>query len=299
MRSNRRLVLGTLAALLCLGATACFTPVPPRLTAGVAGGIPSTEPVSYVPQEKLTVQFLASGYGGGMGLIGAAIDAGVNASRRKESEGRASKLNALVPDLDFRPKLYAAIDPVLRDAAWLKATELQTPNTPVQPVTAESVRQQATLVLGTDWYLSQNCRVLVVETGLGFYLPGQPQRPAASNVVSYHSAEIGPQEADEAIPLWGADLGAPLAHAAAEAASETARLLDYALRYMNGEPIPSVKPAKVVVRLIHGRGDLGINYGRFTLQGTVIEETPERIVFQTSAGAFLSLPAKGVEYKKS
>jgi hypothetical protein len=299
MRRRVHVLPGVLSVALALGTTGCFTPVPTNLAPGIAGGIKATEVTSYVPQEELKVEFIASGYGGGLGLIGAAVDAGVNSARQKESAALAEKVNSAVEDVDFPGQLWAAVSPVVQETAWLKAGPLKTSAKPAKPVTAQTVAETGVLSLGTDYYLSQNCRVLVVSTGIGLHLQGQPKTLAAANSVLYHSSEIGPKEGNDAIPLWIAENGAAYRAAVTESVAESAKLLRYALAAMGGDPPKPLRPATIKVRLVHGRGDLGIDYGRFKLTGSVLEETADRIVFRTETGGFFfSFPVKGVEFVK-
>ncbi len=166
------------------------------------------------------------------------------------------------------------------------------------PVTKQMVEQRAVLNVGSDYYISQDCRVFVISTGVGFFPPGKKGKPGAANMVAYHSGEVGKPDAEQAIELWAADNAAAYRKAVQEGIQENAKLVRYALEYMGaGAASTGEKPATIRARLLHARGDFGINAGMVTMKGTVIEDGVDRIIFRNTAGQFLSLPRAEVELK--
>jgi hypothetical protein len=165
----------------------------------------------------------------------------------------------------------------------------------LERVTAPTVAQGAALNIGTDYYLSQDCRVLVVSTGLGFYLQSQHKKPAAANIVAYHSTEIGKPDGAQAILLWTTNGAAAFRQAASEAIRESAELVRHALDSMGGASTNTSRPAQIRAKLLHARGDYGIKSGGVTMKGQIIEESADRIIFQAGRGPIYSLPRREVE----
>ena len=149
--------------------------------------------------------------------------------------------------------------------------------------------------IGTDFVITPDHRVFEVFTGVSIFLPAKHKKAAAANMMAYHSARIGDEEGDKAAALWIADQGAAYRRAAAEGIEESARLLRHVLDYMAGTTTGATRAAKVKADFVHGRGDFGIPAGRATVKGKVLEESTERVVFQTEQGNFFSLPRAEVE----
>lgn len=304
-----------LSIVLGLGINGCATPTPRFLGPEILSGVKSTEVISYIPQNELAVEYLVSQAGGQEGgLLGAMADAKMNKTRREWAQDRAKEINAQinyqVKGFDFRPQFWAAISPVIQETSWLGAGQLQTFSTPVENATAITVPGKARLVLGTGYYFSGNSRVIGVDTGLNIRLMGNNETPAAVNLLRYKSAEIGLEEDDAAIKLWLTDGGITFRKTVAEATTESAKMLRYALGLMGGNPPKPLRSATIKVNLTGGdppKSSLRISLrnawkgkssyaGWVKLKGWVIEETAERIIFQDSSGTFLSLPAKGVRF---
>ena len=157
-------------------------------------------------------------------------------------------------------------------------------------MTKAMVAQGCALNIGTEYYLSQDCSVLVATNGLSFYLPGKHGQPAAAILLTYYSSEIGQPEGDKAIPLWTANGGAAYRQATAEAIQESAKLVRHAPSHMSGDSPAARRPAQVSAHLTHARGDLGIAAGHIKLKGEVLEEAGDRLIFQTPAGQIYSFP---------
>jgi hypothetical protein len=269
--------------------------IPTRLKPDAVASIQRTDTRAYLPQETVRAEFLQSGYGAGGGLLGAIVDAAITSGRAKSAEERVEELREQVKDVDFRAAYWQAISPVVRETLWLKVVEIETLASRVQPMTKVMVAQDCALNISTDYYLSQDCRVLVVTTGLEFYLPGKHRQPAAANLLTYYSSEIGKPEGDKAIPLWTANGGAAYRQAIAEAIQESAKLVRYALIHMSGFSPEARRPAKVSAHLTHARGDFGITAGHIKLKGDVLEEAGGRLIFQTPAGHIYSFPRQETE----
>ncbi len=69
----------------------------------------------------------------------------------------------------------------------------------------------------------------------------------------------------------------------------------YALELMGGTYTGSTKPAKVRAKLVHGRGAYGISAGKAGLQGSVLEETTDRLIFHVPGGGIFSFPRNEID----
>ncbi len=282
------------ALLLCLAAGCAATG--PTLKPEVVSTVTCTGVRRFLPQGEVKAEYILSGYGSGGGLIGAVINAGVNSSRQHNAEKRVQELRERVKDVDFRRLYWQAISNAVMGISWLKADKVEDiSGTTLPPVTKQMVAQRAVLNVGADYYISQDCRVFVVSTGLGFFPPGRHGRPKAANILTYHSAEIGEPDAEKAIALWAEDGGAAFRKAVAEGITESAKLAGYALQYMGGAPNPSAPPVTIRARLLHARVDYGIKAGRVAMKGTILENGADRLIFRNTAGRFFSLPRREVE----
>jgi hypothetical protein len=284
------------APLLCLCLIAGCA-VGPQLKPEIVAKVHDTSIRSYLPQNQVKGQFLLSGYGAGGGLIGAVVDVSVNRGRQRESENRVHKIWDETTDFDFRQKYWSCISNQVQEVSWLKMKAFQGRASGVIPVTKDMVADGALLHLGTDYILSQDCRVLIIETGMGFFPPGQTGNPEAATIVHYYSTEIGEPEGDDAIPLWTADHAAAFRSAAEEGIEQSGKLVRFALEYMGGQPRAEERPAVIKFRPTHARGDFGIKSGRMSMSGAVLEESPDRIIFRNTFGHVYSLPAREIEVK--
>jgi hypothetical protein len=284
------------AFLLCLVGGCAGTPA--TLKPEVVSTVTCTGVRNFVPQVEVKAQYVLSGYGAGGGLIGAIVDAGVNSGRQNNAEKRVQQLREQVKDVDFRGLYWQAISNAVTGVSWLKADNIEDiKGTTLPPVGKMMVAQRAVLNIGTDYYISQDCRVFVVSTGLGFFAPGKRGAPKAATMVAYHSAEIGKPDAAQAIALWGADGAAAFRKAVQEGITENAKLVRYALEYMGGATSANAPQVTIRARVLHARGDYGIKAGQVTMKGTITEDGPDRLIFRNAAGHFFSLPRGEVEVK--
>ena len=256
---------------------------------------------SYIPQPEVNVQYMVSSYGAGMGLIGALVDASVNAAKAGSAESRAKRIREAVKDHDFRGHYWLAISNVLTATPWLQIHSFSGVPSNTTPVKASTVAHGSVFNLGTDYVITPDHRVFEVITGVSVFVTGKHKKPAAANRLAYHSARIGKEEGDKAAAIWIADNGAAYRTAAAEGVEESARLLQHALAHMSGVTNSAARAAKVKADFVHGRGDFGIPVGRVAIKGVVLEETPQRVIFQAPPGNLFSLPRSEVEitYLKS
>jgi hypothetical protein len=250
---------------------------------------------SYVPQAEVNFEFMPSSYGAGLGLIGAIVDVSVNASMAGSAEGRAKRLRAEVADYDFRTHYWQAVTNKIAEPPWLKVQTIETLPVQLPKMKSAMVTNGSVLNVGTGYAITPNCRVLRINTGYDFYVPGKHKKPAASVLLSYYSSEIGTEEGDKALALWMNDRGGAYRRAMEEGIAESAKLTRHALDLMGGSYSGTPKPAKVRAKLVHGRGEFGIPVGKAGLKGVVLEESPERVVFQVAQGSIFSFPRKEIE----
>jgi hypothetical protein len=286
------------SAVLLLWVAAGCAGVGPTLKPEVVSAVNSTVVRGFLPQNQVKAEYLQSHYGNGGGLIGAIIDTTVTSGLQSSAEKRVRELRAHAGDVDFRRLHWEAVSNTVMGISWLKADEFEEiAGASLPRVTKKMVAQNAVLNIGTDYYISQDCRVFVVSTGMGFFPPGRPGVPKSVNIVSYHSAEIGKPDADEAIALWAADNAAAYRKAVQEGIQENAKLVRYALEYMGGVASAKERHVTVSAHLLHARGDFGIKVGMMTMKGTILEEGADRLIFRSDAGRFFSLPRGEVVVK--
>ncbi len=293
MKESLSLSFVAVCAVLVTGCGTIPTVLPPEARAKVN----QTTVHCSIPQKEVEFEFMMSGYGAGLGLIGAIVDAGVNASMSASAEGRAKKLRAEVNDLDFRSTYWQAITNAVAESAWLQLQSFDLKATNMSPMKAPMVAGHSAMNIGTSYRVTPDCRVLKVTTGLDFYLPDKPRRPAAMVMVSYYSKEIGTEEGNKALALWTANRGAAYRRAVAEGVEESTKLLKHALELMGGTSAIPGRPAQLKAKLVHGRADFGIPVGKVGLRGNVLEEAADRVIFQVEHGGLFSFPGKEVEIK--
>jgi hypothetical protein len=255
---------------------------------------------SYLPQNQLKGEYVLSGYGAGGGLIGAIVDAGIDSGRANASEKRVQQIRDAVRDLDLRAAYWADLSNAVCSVPWLKVARFEAYPMEVQKVTKAVAAEGAVLNMGSSYLLSQDCRVLTFKTGFDFYLPGKRQA-TGMDLAIYNSKEIGTPSGDKAIPLWTANGAAAFRQTADEAVRENVKLVAHAIEIMGGASAVPPRRAKVQAKFDHVRGDFGVASGRISVKGTVLEDTPERLLVQLDApggagwGQFYSLPRAEVE----
>jgi hypothetical protein len=285
-------VFVSVSLLLTALFTGCATPtvLPPEARAKVQ----QTEARSYIPQNEVNLQFMMSSYGSGGGLIGAIVDASINAAMASSAEARAKQIRQTVKDFDFRAHYWEAISNSVADVKWMQLQNLKTVPGGVERVTREATAEKSVLNIGTDYFISPNTKVFEITTGIGFFVPGDDGIDAA-NMMTYYSAEIGNVEGDDAMKAWMTDNGAPLRAAAKEGVDESARMLWHALNLMGGEVNNEAKPARVNACLVQARGSFGIPMGKIGLHGRILDMNDTRLIFQHDGGHLYSFPRKEVD----
>ena len=247
----------TLVVMLCAFVPACAT-VPYRLGSASAGRVETAKVRTQVAQQSVSIEVLASGYGGHSGrlrgmLVGAMIDAGVESSRSRDAERRIRPLRSAIQDLDHPARLWEKLVPGLQSIDRPEVVDVLT-SRDVMPVTADDVRDSAFVSLATSYDLSPDASVLEMHTDYWFYLRGSTQ-PAAIGSVSYWSSQIGRspdgetwQEDEEAIALWAANAGAAYRAALDEGIAETVKMLRIALPFAAGRDVASGRVGRGQVR---------------------------------------------------
>jgi hypothetical protein len=283
-------ITGILAVLVLAG---CTTPT--ALKPQDRAKITQTEVRAYIPQSEVIAEFIQSSYGAGAGVVGAIVDALVTSARAKRANVRVDPLRQVTRDVDLRSMCWQAISNGIPSNSWLRLSTLQMFPTNPCPLTRAELADTAVLKLLTAYLLSEDCRVLTVAGGFEFYQQGKSPNMAAGNYLAYYSAPIGRPERDRAIPLWTTKNAAAFRKAASEGLEETTKLVGYLLQHMGGITNTAARPALVQARLVHGRVDFGIRAGKARLRGHVLEETPDRIIFQDKRGPVYSFPRNEVD----
>jgi hypothetical protein len=283
-------VRSALLLVPCLAPAACGgTPVfavPIALAPHVVASVKSTHVTSYILDARVNVQFSKLNLQtGSTALLPTHVILGINEGVNSSRESEAAEQAAKFVDVDFRGQFWAAISPVVKETAWLKAGDMQPSTMPREPVTAATGARagEGELAISTKHFITPEAQKLVVITGFHFYLPGWSGW-TASNFIEYSSAAIGRYEADEAVKLWIADEGAAYKKAATESVVESAKMLRYALRGMGGDwPKPQ---RKLKVRLLNSS----------VIEAWIIEETEERILYHGKDGSFHSIAAEDIDF---
>jgi hypothetical protein len=290
--SLRRGFILVWVAMSALTTLACAA-IPPRINAEAKARVQQSVARSYVPEPQLTVRWVESGYGGG-GLLGAVINSAVASSRKKDADALAQRLRTQAKDVDFRAQYRSALEPALKEVAWLRFQGLVPDDRPLPlpEVNDEDVRAHGLLTVGTNYFLSPDCAVLIVQSEIAFYEQGHSSR-AASVRVRYQSEEIGNVEGDEAVALWERDSAAAYRTVLNEAVYESSRMARLALEYMGGAGYPG-NVVHIRARLDHARGDFGIKDDAVGLDGTVVEENDRRLILLAERTVY-SLPKTAIE----
>jgi len=283
--------------LLMLAATAaCFASacagVPHRLEPATVAAARGTNVSSLIPQQRITVKWVPSGYADGS-LLGAIIASSANKGRRNKAEETAVPLQWQTQDIDFQSRYTEALNALVKDVAYLRFESLRRYDAQLPPVSTADVQAGNLLRVGTDYYLSPDSNTLVVSSGLGFFAAGQPDRAAAVMRTFYRSEEIGRVEDERAVALWAADGGRRYRRALAEGAAENLKMTRMALAYIGGTDYAGPK-VRLHALLDHGRGDFGIKQSATVLEGTIVEESAGRVILSTGDG-FFSIPRSAID----
>jgi hypothetical protein len=279
------------AAALAVFAGGCAG-VPHRLAPETVAQARGTRVSSFTPQPRITIKWLQSGYAAAGGIPMAIIGRSANKNRKKKAEEIVWPLLAQTSDVDFQGRYTAALADVVRDVPFLRAGQITRYDVALPAVTAADVRDGNVLRVGTDYYLSPDAIVLVVSSGIGFVAAGHPERAAAVMDTLYRSEAIGHAEDERAVEIWAANGARYYRGALAEGATENLKMTRMALEHMAGTDYAGPR-VRLRAQIEHGRGDFGIKLDATTLEGTIVEETAQRIVVQTE-GAFYSLPKTAI-----
>lgn len=288
---SRLLLAGCLASVGCGGPP---PPAPPRtLAPEVAARIKVTEVKCYLPQEGLEVNvFDPRGDGTSVNPNPEEVRARVKAATKEESDELVKQLNVVAYEEPF----WAAIFPVLKETAWLKAGEPKMFKGPL--VEVGPTARGAILVIEGKYAITEDTRTLFSQTALDFYLDGQR---AAVNIATYQSARVGPEPGARAISRWIADDRAAYRKAVDESIAENAKMTRYILQEMEGNPPKALKTATIKFGFLVRWTPDGDEVDKYwQLPVLIIEQTKERVVFQVTGafmtGWYFSLPADDIEW---
>jgi hypothetical protein len=273
----------------------CSTPTPYRLDPPADDRVGEVNAALCVENDSISIKVLQSGYGSGSGLVGALIDAGVNAKREKEARKMAAPLQEKTTDLHFRDALSDALLPMVKELSWPQIVDLKTKSKSAL-IKADDVSERSHLEIYSIYQLAPTAEVLEISTGFAIYLRGVA-RAIVVGSVRYSSERIGKfEENDEAIALWAENDAAAYRQALTMGIEETVKMLRQALPYAGGKsalpPVTELK--KMKIRIAHGRGDYGIKQPGTLITGWVVEENAERMIFQSQTGSFISFPKSDI-----
>jgi len=295
MTHRSRFLRGTLVTIL-LGTlfSACGS-IGPTLEPAQVANVRATLPRSHIPERQITIMWVPSDAGAGLGLMGAVISGSVSRGRRNAAEEHARPLQDQSRDVNYQGMFWSALDPTLREIPWLRAMGLQSKPSAVQEPSNDDLARYSVLQLGTDFQLSVDASTLIVQTGFSFYEQGGSGRPAAATMVYYRSDRVAPLEDERAVGAWASDGAARLRMAMGESVAENMRLIKLALFCMGGMNCPAGGGHHMRFRMNEGHGDFGSLVGVVDSDGTIVEEGPYRVIFRAVHGAFYSVPRSAIE----
>ena len=273
----------------------CSTPIPYRLDPLAGDRVGEVNATACVENESISVKVLVSTYGSGGGLVGALVDAGVEAKRKKEAIKIIAPLKEKTKDINFRDALRTALLPMVKELSWPQIADLNTQSKSAM-ITAADVSERSHLEIYSTYQLSPTAEVLEIATGFAIYPMGVTKAMVVGGV-RYSSERIGEfEENDEAIALWAENDAAAYRQALTLGIEETVKMLKLALPYAGGksELPPENELKKMKIRIAHGRGDYGIKQPGTTITGWVIEEKENRMIFQSQIGGFVSFPKSDI-----
>jgi hypothetical protein len=247
----RNVILGAGALACALVVAGCATPVPEHvaLDAAARPSIDSTEVVAPVRQSEIYVFVPRSRVGAatGGGLIGALIDAGVDAHRAHTATDSVKRLRDATVDYSFDQKLTADLQQSLGKVEWLKVDGVRVMKDVAPDNLAAAIngsKHGAVLIVDGDYQLSNDGAVLTVTLVADLYANNdalKKYKPAktANEKLVYHpgnaiyrakfmqtevTAGTG-HDRDANISLWSADSGKPMREALDKAVDDLTRQL--------------------------------------------------------------------------
>jgi hypothetical protein len=180
-------VLAALSLAMLLGG--CVTPIPTHvaLSPGAQNAIASTEVVAPVRQSEIYVFVPATTAGANNGLIGALIDASVDAYRAGTAESGVKNLRNAVVDMNFDSAFSSQLKASLSQVAWLHLDGVRV----IKEVTPKKIdaaitgsRDGAVLIAVADYHLSNDGHDLVMTANVDLYGNSAalaPFKPAKGN----------------------------------------------------------------------------------------------------------------------
>ncbi len=266
--------------------------IPPVLDPDAVAVVQATLVQSQIDEPQITVEWVRSSYGSGLGWGGRFVDLGVNRGREEGAMELARPLQAETVDFDFRQPYWNALERVLKRTPWLKANGMER-NGPAAKITEDAVLMHGLLRLGTAHKLSPDCSVFLIYNFLEYYEQGDPGGPSAEVAAVYRSEPVAPVVDEQAVQLWAANHATAFRAAVHEGIEESAKMIKLALLCMGGASCPAA-PHHVEFELNQGRGDYGIPVGRLESEGTIVEHTPYRVIIRDEGGSFVSLPKSAI-----
>jgi hypothetical protein len=162
------------ALLFVLSLGACVTPTPVHvpLAANAQQSIPSAEVVAPIAQSEIYIFVPATTAGQGQGLVGALIDAGVDAYRAGTAESGVKPLRDAVVDINFDHAFSTQLQSSLSAITWLhldgvRVVKEATPKTIDQAITGS--KDGAVMIAVTDYHLSNDGRQLLITANVDLY----------------------------------------------------------------------------------------------------------------------------------
>jgi len=256
---------GSVGALLlaCL-LSACVTPTPVHvaLAPKAEENFPPTEVVAPIAQSEIYVYVPPTTAGAGQGLIGALLDASVDAYRAGTAEKDVKALRDTVVDLNFDADLTAQLKTSLSQIAWLHVDGVRV----MKEVATKKIdgaitgsKDGAVLIAVADYQLSNDGQQLIITVHADLYpngaalaafrpakgradTPSDPSNSIYRNSFTFISTLPGPlTKRDANMAAWTAFNGAAFRTAMKVGVAKLGEMI--AMDLQDSQPNPAASPA--------------------------------------------------------
>jgi hypothetical protein len=291
-----------LAALAILSA-GCRTPTRVPLNQDVQARIPSTDVIIALNQEEIYAEINQSriSQGTGGGLIPALIDAIVDNSRSKNAEAAIAPVRNAMLGYSCGAELQKSVQEGLAKVEWLHVSSVkqeQPYSDSVKDKILQGASTSAVLIMNTRYYLTHDFDTLQISSEVSVYPVSADLKTLAAkldpnrdppllyrNRLTVSSPLLGEfDDKEKASAAWCADSGKLVRSSMSDGIAELSRMLVLDLAEARSQARGERRQAEA------GRE---IRYGAD--YGTVIAETPGRVVFRDAAGELHSAPKDLVE----
>lgn len=283
-----------LVALVAVALVGCATSTAIQLKPEASARIQSTRAQIIIPQEEINATVAGTGGAGAAagGLIGALIDASVEAKRAGNANLVIEPVRKHLADFDFRAEFSKKMRAALVDMSWLKVDQVEVTSQPYGSADDRnkmraSIPQDSLLVMSVAYQLSVDYRSLIVYGSATLW---QRNREEAQYFGQYRylSAPIKPKKGETVAQAWANNNAELLRAAIHEGIGETIRMLkiDFvpkAVAEQEDVPLGEDGKLKVVsIKMPAGIYKGGVTTSRLNeLAGKILAKDGDRIIFRS------------------